>query len=240
MASSQNETEPLLRVQNKKVTKYGAVLAKCKKTVWGSPSTETSLVMKLDLSILPYFSLIWFLFGVNRSSYSHAYISGMKEDLNFQGNDFNVMTTIYMVFYAVFQIPSTSILTLARPKYVFVFANLVWSVLTLLTFRMQRVHQLFVLNGFEGAFSAVAYVGAHFVYGSWYKRSELSTRAAIFCCSGHLGSIAGGWIQAALISALHGTGGMPAWRWVFVVVSMVTIPVAAMGKANITQYRIAR
>jgi ACS family pantothenate transporter-like MFS transporter len=124
--------------------------------LWGAPSPDRSLVIKLDFTLLPYFSLIWFLFGVNRASYSNAYISGMKEDVGFQGNDFNLMTTIYLVMYAVCQIPSTSLLTLARPKYVFVAANVSWSVLTLFTFRVQRVYQIFILNGFEGAFSAVA------------------------------------------------------------------------------------
>lgn len=231
MPVQSEETEPLLRrsyphsTSQKSTSRLSHVTA----TIWGPASTEATLVRKLDLTILPYFSLIWFLFGVNRASYSHAYISGMKEDLDFQGNQFNLMITIYMVFYAVFQIPSTSLLTLARPKHVFVAANVAWSFLTLLTFRMQNVNQLFILSGFEGAFSAVAYVGAHFIYGSWYKKSELSTRAAIFCCFGHLGSIAGGWIQAGLLSAFEGKGGLPAWRWVFVVVSIITIPVAALG-----------
>jgi hypothetical protein len=52
--------------------------------LWGPPSTERSLLIKLDFTLLLYFSIIWFLFGVNRASYSTAYISGMKEDLNFQ------------------------------------------------------------------------------------------------------------------------------------------------------------
>lgn len=225
------ETEPLLGHSHADASKSNAssFVSLVSTAIWGPASPEASLVRKLDLTILPYFSIIWFLFGVNRASYSHAYISGMKEDLDFRGNQFNLMITIYMVFYAVFQIPSTSLLTLARPKYIFVAANVAWSVLTLLTFCMQNVNQLFILSGFEGAFSAVAYVGAHFIYGSWYKRSELSTRAAIFCCFGHLGSIAGGWIQAGLISAFDGKGGLAAWRWVFVVVSVITIPVAALG-----------
>jgi MFS transporter, ACS family, pantothenate transporter len=124
--------------------------------LWGPPSKDRPLLIKLDFTLLPYFSLIWFLFGVNRASYSHAYISGMKEDLGFQGKDFNLMTTIYLVTYAVFQIPSTSILTVARPRYIFVAANVGWSVLTLITFRIEHVYQIFVLNGFEGAFSAIA------------------------------------------------------------------------------------
>ncbi|KAH6645150.1 pantothenate transporter [Truncatella angustata] len=230
MPSPRDENEPLLGHRDVDTTKPNmSAFSHVKSVLWGPASKERSVVIKLDFTILPYFSLIWFLFGVNRASYSHAYISGMKEDLGFQGTDYNLMSTIYLVFYAVFQIPSTSLLTLARPKYVFVAANVTWSVLTLITFRMQHVYQLFILNGFEGAFSAIAYVGAHFIYGSWYKKSELSTRAAIFCCFGHLGSIAGGWIQAGLITSLDGKGGLPAWRWVFVIVSVITIPVAALG-----------
>lgn len=127
-----------------------------KRTFWGQPSTERSLVIKLDLTVLLYFSIIWFLFGINRASYSTAYISGMEKALNFQGKDFNYMNTIYLVTYAVFQIPATSLLTVAKPRYVFVAANTVWSVLTLVTFKVDRVWQVFVLNAFEGAFSAVA------------------------------------------------------------------------------------
>lgn len=62
-----------------------STISKIKTVLWGPSSVERTLVIKLDSTILPYFSLIWFLFGVNRASYSHAYISGMKEDLGFQG-----------------------------------------------------------------------------------------------------------------------------------------------------------
>lgn len=131
-------------------------LSGLKAAVWGPPSVERSLLIKLDSTVLIYFSLIWFLFGINRASYSTAYISGMKEDVGFQGKDFNYMTTIYLVCYAVMQMPSTAALTIIRPRYVFVLANTVWSVLTLITFRVDHVWQVFVLNGFEGAFSAIA------------------------------------------------------------------------------------
>lgn len=128
----------------------------------------------------------------------------MGTALHFVGKDFNYLSTTYLVVYAVCQMPATSLLTIVKPKYVFVTANVVWSVLTLITFKMEHVWQIILLNGFEGGFSAVAYVGAHFIYGSWYKRSELGTRAAIFCCAGHVGSMAGGWIQAGLLASLDG------------------------------------
>ena len=131
-------------------------LSRLKTAVWGPPSVERSLIIKLDFTLLIYFSVIWFLFGVNRASYSTAYISGMKEAIGFQGTDFNYMSTIFTITYAIFQIPSTSLLTILRPKYVFVAANTLWSVLTLVTFRVEHVWQVFVLNGFEGASMAIA------------------------------------------------------------------------------------
>lgn len=124
--------------------------------LWGTEHKDRSLLAKLDFTLLPYFSLIWFLFGVTRASYSSAYISGMKEALNFQGKEYNYMTTAYLVTYAVFQMPGPSLLTLVRPKYVFVAANVTWSVLTMVTFRMTKAWQIILLNAIEGGFSAIA------------------------------------------------------------------------------------
>ncbi|KAH7142932.1 putative pantothenate transporter [Dactylonectria estremocensis] len=204
-------------------------MERARRFLWGPPSEDRRLLIKLDLTLLPYFALMWFLFGINRASYSTAYISGMGDDLHFEGKDFNYMNTIYTVCYAVFQIPSTSLLTVLPPKSVFVGCNIVWSVLTLATFRTSHVHQVFVLIAFEGVFSAVCYVGGHFIYGSWYNKSELGTRAAVFCCFGHLGSMAGGWIQAGLLKSLDGRGSLAAWRWLFIIVSIMTIPVVVFG-----------
>lgn len=124
--------------------------------LWGSEPRDRALLAKLDFTLLPYFSLIWFLFGVTRASYSSAYISGMKEALDFQGKDYNYMNTAYLVVYAVCQMPGTSVLTVVRPKYVFVAANVTWSVLTLITFRMTHAWQVILLNAIEGGFSAIA------------------------------------------------------------------------------------
>ena len=132
-----------------------AALEQTRQFLWGPPSRDRSLLIKLDFTLLPYFALIWFLFGINRKSYSTAYISGMDVDLHFKGKDFNYMNTIYIVFYAIFQTPSTSLLTILQPKWVFVGCNIVWSILTLVTFRVTHVYQVFLLNGFEGAFAAV-------------------------------------------------------------------------------------
>lgn len=42
--------------------------------------------------------------------------------------------------------------------------------------------------------------------------------------------MAGGWIQAALLGSLSEKGGLPPWRWMFIVVSVMTIPFALFGE----------
>ncbi|KAJ6017519.1 pantothenate transporter [Penicillium sp. IBT 35674x] len=205
------------------------VLTKLAIWLWGPDAKDRALLSKLDVTLLPYFSLIWFLFGITRASYSSAYISGMKEALGFEGKQYNYMNTAYLVVYAVCQMPGTSLLTILRPKYVFVTANLTWSVLTLITYKMTHAWQVIVLNAIEGGFSAIAYVGAQFILGSWYRKSELGVRAAVFCVFGQLGTMSGGWMQAGLLETLAGKGGLPAWKWIFIIVSVMTIPVALFG-----------
>jgi ACS family pantothenate transporter-like MFS transporter len=61
-----------------------ATLSRLRSYLWGSDPKDAALLIKLDFTILPYFSLIWFLFGLSRSSYSSAYISGMNKALDFQ------------------------------------------------------------------------------------------------------------------------------------------------------------
>lgn len=124
--------------------------------LWGSDAKDRHLLARLDFTLLPYFSLIWFLFGVTRASYSSAYISGMEQALHFEGKDYNYMNTAYLVVYAVCQMPGTSLLTVARPKYVFVATNVTWSVLTLITYKTNRAWQVILLNAIEGGFSAIA------------------------------------------------------------------------------------
>jgi ACS family pantothenate transporter-like MFS transporter len=43
--------------------------------------------------------------------------------------------------------------------------------------------------------------------------------------------MAGGWIQAGLLTTLDGKSGLPAWRWLFIIVSVITLPVVVFGQS---------
>lgn len=192
-------------------------------------SPDRNLLWKLDLTLVPFFGVMFFLFNMERATYSTAYISGMGEDVGFVGKQYNYMVTCFLVGFAVSQAPFTILLGTTRPKYVFFIANLLWALLTLVSYRLTHVYQFFVVNLLEGIFSSGTFVGAHFMLGSWYKKRELGKRAAVFVSLGNIGHVAGGWIQAALVSSLQGNTSLPAWRWIFVIVFLMALPFVFIG-----------
>ncbi|GJC86389.1 pantothenate transporter liz1 [Colletotrichum liriopes] len=59
----------------------------------GAPSTqEKRLVLKLDFFILTFCCLAYFII-------TQAYVSGMKEDLGFEGAQLTEVTTLYATAY---------------------------------------------------------------------------------------------------------------------------------------------
>jgi MFS family permease len=52
--------------------------------------------------------------------------------------------------------------------------------------------------------------------GSWYKRSQLGFRVAVFSSAQTFSGAFGG-LLAAAISKMDGIGGKPAWAWIFII-----------------------
>lgn len=71
-------------------------LSKLREVVWGKPAAthaERTLLVKLDLVILSFCCLMYWVNYLDRMNLNNAYVSGMKEDLDFQGKQLNVINT---------------------------------------------------------------------------------------------------------------------------------------------------
>ncbi|KAG6038963.1 hypothetical protein E4U41_003418 [Claviceps citrina] len=62
----------------------------------GQPG-ERKLIHKIDFFILTFCCLSYLVNYLDRSNLANAYVSGMKEDLNFAGNQFNEINTCFTV-----------------------------------------------------------------------------------------------------------------------------------------------
>ncbi|KAH7559798.1 hypothetical protein BM1_03432 [Bipolaris maydis] len=163
---------------------------------------ERKLVRKLDFFILTFCCLMYFLNYLDRTNLNNAYVSGMREELSFKGNQLNQINTVF---------------------------TLAWGALTMVTAAAQKPQDIMAIRFFQALFESSTFVGTHYILGSWYTEKELGKRSGIFTASGLAGTMIGGFIQTGIHSSMDGLRGMSGWRWLFIIDGIITLPVALYG-----------
>lgn len=197
---------------------------------WYDPNTsaeEKKLLYKLDILILTYTSLSFFTKFLDVSALNNAYVSGMKEDINMNGNDLNYVNAVYESCYCVFQIPINLLLTKYSSSFVLPFSEFAWGIATLGTAFVENVHQLMATRALLGLFAASNYVGSVFIISSWYKKSERAKRMTLFWIANPIGTAVGGFLQAAIYT--NQNLALQSWRILFIVCSSLTVFVSFYG-----------
>ncbi|KAK9472093.1 major facilitator superfamily domain-containing protein [Dipodascopsis tothii] len=195
----------------------------------GMSAEERKLVNKIDWLVLSFSCLAYFTKNLDVSALTNAYVAGMDEDLNLDGNKFNYATSMYYVGYCLFQIPSNVVLTKLPAQYYLPAAEIAWGLFTLGLAFVQSYQALMALRFFIGLSATACYVGNAHIVNSWYTRQELGKRNAIYACVWPLGSMFAGYLQAAAYKNLHNVHGMAGWRWLFIICAIITIPSSIVG-----------
>lgn len=180
-------------------------------------SAESKLLFKIDFFILTFCCVTYFFNYLDRSNLNNAYVSGMKEELSFQGNQLTVINAIFTVGYVVGQVPCNLALTYWRPRIFFPAMVLMWGGLTMVTAAVSSPTGIMAVRFFLGIAEASTFSGTHYILGSWYTERELGKRSGLFTASGLAGTMFGGFIQTGIHSSLDGVRGLSGWRWLFIV-----------------------
>ncbi|CAK7245765.1 MAG: hypothetical protein STHCBS139747_007357 [Sporothrix thermara] len=190
---------------------------------------ERKLVMKIDFFIMTFCCVSYFINYLDRSNLTNAYVSGMKEDLKFVGNQLNEINTCFTVGYVIGQVPSNVALHHVKPRYYFPLMMVLWGGLTMVTAAAHKPRDIMAIRFFQGICEASTFVGTHYILGAWYTERELGKRSGIFTSSGLAGTLIGGFIQTGIYKSLNGRHGLAGWRWLFIIDGLLTIPVALYG-----------
>lgn len=194
-------------------------------------SPETRLVRKLDCFILVYCCAAYFFNYLDRSAFANAYVSGLKESLGLEGNEYSILLSMFTAGSCVGQIPHALIIQKLSPRFWLPFTLLVWSGLTMCSAACKTYEQLCVVRFFQGFFEASLYSGTIYILGSWYKPLEIAKRTAIFTAIGQIGSMFAGVMMTAMNQSLHKQSSLQGWQWVFIINGAMGIPFGIFGLA---------
>jgi MFS transporter, ACS family, pantothenate transporter len=171
----------------------------------------------------------YFIRLLDSTNITNAYVSGMRDDLNFKGREYNLLFTFFTSGYLVGQIPSQLLLTRIRPSWYLPTLELLWSCLTFTFAAVQHVRHVFALRFLIGVLESGFAVGIITIMGSWYTPRELAKRIAIFYSASYAASMFSGYLQAGIYRGMDGHLGLAGWRWLFIFCGIISLPGAFWG-----------
>ncbi|KAK2026319.1 major facilitator superfamily transporter [Colletotrichum zoysiae] len=189
---------------------------------------ERRFLFKLDAVLMTLASLGYFIKYLDQVNINNAFVSGMKEDLSLYKNELNYMQVCWTVGYVIGEIPSNMLLTRIRPGIWIPICEVTWSVLTVLLAKCSTATQIYVLRFFIGLAESTFYPGMQYIIGSWYRKDELAKRSCLFHAMGNVGSMVSGYLMAGTHN-LDGAHGYHGWQWLFIVNTVVSLPIAISG-----------
>ncbi|PQE32823.1 Pantothenate transporter protein [Rutstroemia sp. NJR-2017a WRK4] len=200
---------------------------------------ERRFLFKLDLAVLTFASLGYFIKNLDQSNINNAFVSGMQEDLGLYGNQLNYMVATWTAGYVIGEIPSNIILTRVRPAIWIPTIEVIWTVLTMCMSRCNTVSQIYALRFLIGLAESGFYPGMQYIIGSWYRRDELAKRSCIFHATGALGTMFSGYLMASDSKAGNGelrntskrsSGSTLAhFERLFIIDGVISLPIAIAG-----------
>ncbi|KAG5942879.1 hypothetical protein E4U53_007146 [Claviceps sorghi] len=175
---------------------------------------DRKVITKLDLLILPFALVSYWTKYIDQANLNNAYVSGLKEDLGFYGNELVQLQTIYAVGAVVGQIPFMFLFPLVPMHWLVPMLDIAWGIFTLLQYRSSSFTEM------------AAY---RFLIG-WFEASdEIARRGGIFYVGNTLGTLTAGLIQAGASARLDGIHGLAGWRWMYIICGIITIPIGILG-----------
>ncbi|KAF8912987.1 major facilitator superfamily domain-containing protein [Gymnopilus junonius] len=183
---------------------------------------ERAVLRKIDIRIIPWLAVLYLLNFLDRGSIGNAKLYNLEEDIGITDRQYLIALTVFFFPYALLEPASNIILRRVRPSIWLSSMMLIWGVVMTLHGVIKDYGGLITVRVLLGTAEAGMYPGIVFFITSWYKRSEMGTRIALFFSSATLAGAFSG-LLAAAISNMNGIGGKTGWQWIFILEGLATI-----------------
>ncbi|KAJ4002442.1 MFS general substrate transporter [Lentinula boryana] len=198
---------------------------------------EKKLMRRIDLHVIPWLAILYFLNFMDRGNIGNAKLYGMTTNIDHPITDtqYLIALTVYFFPYALLEPASNVILRRLKPSLWLSSLILCWGVVMVCHGFIQSYGGLVTVRVLLGVTEAGMYPGIVFYISSWYKRSEMGTKIAFFFSSATLSGAFSGLLSVA-IHNMNGVGGLAGWRWIFILEGLLTVVVALLSFWVIQDY----
>ncbi|KAH8898127.1 MFS general substrate transporter [Thozetella sp. PMI_491] len=192
---------------------------------------DKKLMRKIDLWLVYFYSVVYIFRVIDSSNYANAAIinlengTGIKAQLGFNANQWAWTQSIFSYSYTIFEPSNTLMLKVVSPSRWMFLLILFWGIAACSSAAVKDFPGMMVARFAIGAAEAGFYPSVLYHMAFWYKPSELPLRIAFFYAVGQVSSALSG-LLAYAISFMDGLGGLPGWRWLFLLEGLPAILLA--------------
>ncbi|GAM83811.1 hypothetical protein ANO11243_018010 [Dothideomycetidae sp. 11243] len=191
-------------------------------------ASNTALVWKQDLRILPLSAGIYLLCYLDRSNIGNAKLlnsethNDLLQETHMTNYQYIIALMVFLVAYAVFEVPSNYMLKKLKPSTWIAFLMFSWGAITMGLGGTRSFAGVTVVRFLLGMFEAGLFPGLVYYLTFWYRTEERSLRVALILASATLAGAFGGAIAFG-VGHMNRTSGLSAWRWLFILEGLPSI-----------------
>ncbi|EUC44288.1 hypothetical protein COCMIDRAFT_98527 [Bipolaris oryzae ATCC 44560] len=180
-----------------------------------------ALIWKQDLRIIPLCATIYLLCFLDRSNIGNAKTLNANEghsllqETHMTNYQFTIALMVFLVAYAVFEVPSNYFLKKFKPSRWIAFLMFGWGACTIGLGGAKNYATVTAVRFLLGACEAGLFPGLVYYLTFWYRARERSIRVAIILASATLAGAFGGAIAYG-VGHMKMVHGLSAWRWLFI------------------------
>ncbi|KAI1819101.1 major facilitator superfamily domain-containing protein [Xylaria intraflava] len=233
--SSQHPAGPLDNKNSIDDNKYGQEDAVGETVHIIDSAAERALCRKFDFRLLPILAIMYLFNALDKGNLGNAQTAGLSKDLNFAAGQYNLIVGIFFVPYAtphatnktdlnkvVFAPPISLLGKKIGPSRMLPLLMISFGTFTTLVAATRNFGGLFALRFLLGAVESGFFPLVIFYLTTFYRRSELARRLAIFYAASNIANAFSGLLAFGVFQIKSHLIDHP-WRWLFIIEGVLTI-----------------
>ena len=179
-------------------------------------TTGARALSKTAWRLLPFLCLLYFINYIDRVNIGFAALT-MNRDLGLTASVFGVGASMFFVGYVLCEVPSNIIMIKVGARRWIGRIMISWGIVSAAMSLISGAHSFYAVRILLGIAEAGFFPGIIFFLTQWFPAAHRARMIGLFMVGMPLSGVLGAPISTFILTSFDGLGGLPGWRWMFLI-----------------------
>jgi len=188
-------------------------------------SIEDGIYARVTRHWIPFLFFCYICAYIDRANVGFAKLQ-MASDLKLSNTVYGIGAGIFFLGYFAFEVPSNIIMHRVGARRWIARIMMTWGIISGLMFFVRGEWSFYTLRFLLGVAEAGFFPGIILYLTYWYPSTRRAKMVALFMLAVPVANIVGGLFSGWIMRAFDATGGLPGWKWLFILEAVPSIVMA--------------